>query len=119
GHLGSAASAAPRHAGAIEDPGRRRQAHRGEERRIGETTMATTYKIHPDIGVARAGTSDAFYLTPEEGGALPADPVTGKPITSFRDSTGNMLRQAQRFRVFASDDAHTSAAQRQHGAMRV
>ena len=78
--------------------------------------MATTYKIHPAIGVARAGTSDAFYLTPEAGGALPADPVTGKPITSFRDSSGNMLRQAQRFRVFAYDDANPGGVEVQAGA---
>lgn len=78
--------------------------------------MPTTYKIHPAIGVARAGTSAAFYLTPESGGALPTDPVTGQPIASFRDSSGNVLRQAQRFRVFAYDDANPSGAEVQVGA---
>jgi L-Lysine epsilon oxidase N-terminal/L-lysine epsilon oxidase C-terminal domain len=77
--------------------------------------MPTTYKIHPAIGVARAGTSAAFYLTPESGGALPTDPVTGQPVTSFRDASGNMLRQAQRFRVFAYDDANPGGVEVQAG----
>jgi hypothetical protein len=67
--------------------------------------MATTYKIHPAIGVARVGTSSSFYIAPESAGGLPTDPVSGQPVTSFRDGDGgNLLRQAQRFRVFAYDD---------------
>jgi hypothetical protein len=66
--------------------------------------MATTYKIHPAIGVARVGTSSSFYIAPESAGGLPTDPVSGQPVTSFRDASGNLLKQAQRFRVFAYDD---------------
>ncbi|MFP5246631.1 MAG: LodA/GoxA family CTQ-dependent oxidase, partial [Thermoanaerobaculia bacterium] len=65
--------------------------------------MATVYKIHPAIGVARVGTSDSFYIAPETPGGLPTDPVTGAPVTSFRDANGNLLKQAARFRVFAYD----------------
>jgi hypothetical protein len=68
--------------------------------------MATIYKIHPAIGVARIGTSSQFYIAPESGGALPTDPQTGQPVTSFRDTDGNLLKQAQRFRVFAYDDTN-------------
>ncbi len=68
--------------------------------------MATVYKIHPAIGVARIGTSSQFYIAPETGGGLPTDPNTGQPVTSFRDSDGCLLKQAQRFRVFSYDDTN-------------
>ena len=35
--------------------------------------MATVFKIHPAIGVARVGSSDAFYVAPETTGGLPTD----------------------------------------------
>jgi hypothetical protein len=65
--------------------------------------MSTIYKIHPSIGVARVGTSSSFCITPEKAGGLPTDPATGQPIAQFRDANGNLLKQAQRFRVFAYD----------------
>lgn len=68
--------------------------------------MATIYKIHPAIGVARIGTSSQFYIAPETGGGLPTDPDTGQPVSSFRDSDGHLLKQAQRFRVFSYDDTN-------------
>lgn len=68
--------------------------------------MATIYKIHPAIGVARIGTSSKFYIAPETSGGLPTDPVTGQPVTSFRDINGDLLKQAQRFRVFSYDDTN-------------
>ncbi|HEV8435387.1 MAG TPA: LodA/GoxA family CTQ-dependent oxidase [Thermoanaerobaculia bacterium] len=68
--------------------------------------MATIYKIHPAIGVARVGSSSEFYIAPETGGGLPTDPATGQPVTSFRDSAGDLLKQAQRFRVFSYDDTN-------------
>jgi hypothetical protein len=67
--------------------------------------MSITYKIHPAIGVARIGTSAQFYIAPETAGGLPTDPQSGQPVTSFRDAEGKLLKQAQRFRVFAYDDA--------------
>jgi hypothetical protein len=68
--------------------------------------MATIYKIHPAIGVARLGNSEQYYIGPEAGGALPTDPVTGQPVTSFRDADGNVLKQAARFRVYAYDSTN-------------
>ncbi|MEA2237858.1 MAG: hypothetical protein QOC81_2582 [Thermoanaerobaculia bacterium] len=65
--------------------------------------MSTIYKIHPAIGIARVGTSDDFCVTPEVSGGLPTDPGTGKAVTSLRDKDGNLLKQAQRFRVFSYD----------------
>lgn len=65
--------------------------------------MSTIYKIHPAIGIARVGTSAGFYVAPETPGGLPTDPTSGKPVTSLRDKDGNLLKQAQRFRVFAYD----------------
>jgi hypothetical protein len=56
--------------------------------------VATTFEIHPSIGVARVGdsqTADGFFIAPEPGAAPPA---------SFRDPAGNLLKQAARFRVF-------------------
>lgn len=67
--------------------------------------MATVYKIHPAIGIARLGNSDQFYIAPEEAGALPTDPKSHQPVTSFRDSRGRLLKQAARFRVFAYESA--------------
>ena len=72
--------------------------------------MTTLYKIHPSIGIARLGTSEDFYVAPETPGGLPTNPDTGQPVTSFRDAQGHLLKQAQRFRVFAYDDANPSAA---------
>src|SRR4051794_19448935 len=68
--------------------------------------MATIYKIHPAIGVARLGNSEQYYIGPEAGGALPTDPATGQPVTSFRDADGNVLKQAARFRVYAYDSTN-------------
>jgi len=53
--------------------------------------MATTYEVHPAIGIARVGPSQEFYVAPAPG----ADP----PQT-YRDAGGDLLRQAAHFRVF-------------------
>jgi L-lysine epsilon oxidase-like protein len=66
--------------------------------------VAPVYKIHPSIGIARLGNSDRFYIGPEAAGALPTDPSTGQPVSSFRDAQGRLLKQAARFRVFRYDD---------------
>jgi len=70
--------------------------------------MSTIYKIHPAVGVARIGTSSEFCIAPETPGGLPTNPITGQPVTSFRDANGNLLRQAARFRVFAYDSTNPS-----------
>ncbi|MDM0105523.1 LodA/GoxA family CTQ-dependent oxidase [Variovorax sp. J22R24] len=60
--------------------------------------MATTYRIHPAIGIARVGNSDEFFIGPERIGERP-DPSGG-----FKDSQCRVKRQAARFRIFAHHD---------------
>lgn len=58
--------------------------------------MATIYKIHPAIGVARVGNSpDDFFIGPERVGERP------EPSGGFKDSLCRVKRQAARFRIFA------------------
>jgi L-lysine epsilon oxidase-like protein len=54
--------------------------------------MATTYEIHPAIGIARVGSSREFFIGPEP---------DGQPPTRYRDDGGDLKRQAARFRIFA------------------
>ncbi len=56
--------------------------------------MALQYWIHPSIGVARLGDSDAHYLGPELPGRVPNE---GEP---YRDARGRVKRQGQRFRIY-------------------
>lgn len=68
--------------------------------------MATIYRIHPAIGVARLGNSTtAIMLAPEAPQELPTELVEGeeRPIETFRDAEGRIKREAARFRVFAYD----------------
>jgi hypothetical protein len=79
--------------------------------------MATKFKIHPAIGIARVGDSTTgFYLAPESAGALPiacdqngnttiGSDGTEAVVSSFKDGNGAVLRQGARFRVYAYDDA--------------
>ncbi len=64
--------------------------------------MSDSYKVYPSIGIARVGNSqDAFYVGPESAAALPTLP-DGKPFgpEDFRDGSGDLKRQAARFRVY-------------------
>jgi hypothetical protein len=62
--------------------------------------MATTYKIHPAIGIARVGNSpDEFFIGPERRGEEP------NPVGGFKDAQCRVTRQAARFRIFAHHDA--------------
>lgn len=63
-------------------------------RRRGPLAVPTTFEIHPAIGVARVGNSERAFLGPEPGLAAPA---------KYRDSSGRLLRQAARFRVFSCE----------------
>jgi hypothetical protein len=64
--------------------------------------MATVYKIHPMIGIARLGNSpDGFFIGPERPGEEP-DPGGG-----FKDAQCRVKRQAARFRIFAHHDDNT------------
>jgi hypothetical protein len=61
--------------------------------------MATVYRIHPAIGVARLGDSpDDFFIGPEHIGEQPA------PQGGFKDAQCRVKRQAARFRIFAQHD---------------
>ena len=78
--------------------------------------MATKFRIHPAIGIARLGNSpDKFYIAPDAGGDLPIHcDDNGNPavdahgnevrVTDFKDASGRILRQAARFRVFIYDE---------------
>lgn len=63
--------------------------------------MATVYRIHPAIGIARVGNSDEFFIGPERIGEHP-DPPGG-----FKDTQCRVKRQAARFRIFAHHDDGT------------
>lgn len=64
--------------------------------------MATVYKIHPAIGIARVGDSpDDFFIGPERIGEEP------NPPGGFKDAQCRVKRQAARFRIFAHNDDGT------------
>lgn len=64
--------------------------------------MATTYRIHPAIGIARVGNSPGdFFVGPERIGERP-DPPGG-----FKDPQCRVKRQAARFRILAHHDDGT------------
>jgi hypothetical protein len=61
--------------------------------------MATVYRIHPAIGIARVGNSPGeFFIGPERRGELP------EPPGGFKDAQCRVKRQAARFRIFAHHD---------------
>ena len=61
--------------------------------------MATVYKIHPAIGVARVGNSpEEFFIGPERVGDHP------NPPGGFKDAQCRVKRQAARFHIFAHHD---------------
>jgi hypothetical protein len=68
--------------------------------------MATVYKIHPAIGVARLGNHEtAFFVGPEGPGSLGVEidaDDTERPLAGYKKD-GGVKRQAARFRVFAYD----------------
>ena len=65
--------------------------------------MATVYKIHPAIGIARIGNSPhEFFVGPERVGEQP------NPSGGFKDGQCRVKRQAARFRIFAHHDDGTT-----------
>src|SRR5438105_4382340 len=72
--------------------------------------MATQYEIHPAIGIARLGDSEAdYFIGPEpavsekayaEQAQLVTNVARTPPPARYRDDDGRLLRQAVRFRVF-------------------
>ncbi|SHM68755.1 LodA/GoxA family CTQ-dependent oxidase [Cryptosporangium aurantiacum] len=66
--------------------------------------MATVYKIHPAIGVARVGNSpDEFFVGPERLRTFP------EPPGGYKDDQCRIKRQAARFRIYAHHDDGTVA----------
>ena len=68
--------------------------------------MATTYRIHPGIGIARVGDSDnRFFVGPEAPGvpAVLAQPG-GSSKGTYKDAAGHIKRQGARFRVYEYTD---------------
>jgi hypothetical protein len=63
--------------------------------------MATVYKIHPAIGIARIGNSSDFFIGPERVGERP------NPTDGFKDLQCRVKKQAARFRIFAHHDDGT------------
>lgn len=85
--------------------------------------MTTTLRIHPAIGVSRVGNASDYIIAPETSAGMPGpdgSAVSGglpiKPGTEnatitdkdLRDADGRLKPHAQRFRIFAYDDAPTS-----------
>jgi hypothetical protein len=80
--------------------------------------MATVYRIHPGIGIARLGNSpDQFLISADmpaalpiecdaEGNSLPLGAGYGEEqrATRFKDEEGRIKRQAARFGVWVYDD---------------
>jgi len=66
--------------------------------------MATKYRIHPAIGVARVGDSpDGFFIGPEAPGVAPTLKKPGDPPAQpgkYKDSQQRIKRQGARFRVY-------------------
>ncbi len=69
-------------------------------------------KVSPGIGIGRVGNSDEYFFGPETPGVIPSpDSFTipggtaGTEPGKYKDSSGHIKRQAQRFRVYgyASD----------------
>jgi hypothetical protein len=68
--------------------------HKSRPAREGERPE-TTYRIHPGVGIARAGDSEEdFFVGPEAPGWRPA------PDGGYKDAAGRVKRQAARFRIF-------------------
>jgi len=78
--------------------------------------MATKFRIHPAIGIARLGNSPtSFCISPDAAGVFPIEcDQDGNPIVTdgkevrvakFKDDKGRIRRQAARFRVFVYDAA--------------
>ncbi|MEP5155276.1 LodA/GoxA family CTQ-dependent oxidase [Planktotalea sp.] len=69
----------------------------------------SSIKIGPGIGMARVGNStltggEEYFIGPETPGVTPSPATTGTNGTQgYKDGTGALKRQAQRFRVFGYD----------------
>jgi L-lysine epsilon oxidase C-terminal domain/L-Lysine epsilon oxidase N-terminal len=62
----------------------------------------SNYKIHPSIGIARAGNCDEvkdYYLAPQKIGGLPLE-KDGSLVKKFKNSKGQIRRQAAHFQIY-------------------
>ncbi len=80
--------------------------------------MSSYFRVHPNINIARVGSSTEYYIAPETAAGEIVDPATGMfgglpikagtentPIEAndFRDANSQPRRQAARFRLYAYD----------------
>ncbi|MGM3309146.1 CTQ-dependent lysine 6-oxidase LodA [Anabaena sp. WFMT] len=71
--------------------------------------MSYTYSIYPSVGVARVGNSNTdFFLAPDKIGGLPIEcdaygNERQEPFSEFKDETGKVKRQGQKFRIYRKD----------------
>lgn len=70
----------------------------------------TSIKVAPGIGMGRVGNSDEYFIGPETPGVVPVPetfgevssaPASNPQSKGYKDQSGRVKRQAQRFRVFA------------------
>ncbi len=67
-------------------------------------TNVASIKVSPGIGIGRVGNSDEYFIGPETPGVVPSPTTTGpNGTTTYKDSTGAIKPQAQRFRVYGYD----------------
>lgn len=67
-------------------------------RRAPAGAAITQAVIFPAIGICRVGNSEQFFLAPEVPGLPP------RPEGGFKEGTGKIKKQVQRFRVYGFDD---------------
>ena len=71
---------------------------------------ASYIRVSPGIGMARVGNSDEYFIGPETPEVVPV-PDNGK----YKDNSGALKPQAQRFRVFAYDGSDKLIAEITNG----
>lgn len=76
----------------------------------------TSIKVAPGIGMGRVGNSDEYFIGPETPGVVPVPQTfgsvgsasqSGASDNGYKDQSGRIKRQAQRFRVFGYDQSGT------------
>jgi len=63
------------------------------------------YKIFPPIGVARLGSDDDFFISPETPGRGPIEETTGAPVTRFKNADHKRIRKQSWSRLVKPDTA--------------
>ena len=79
-------------------------------------------RVSPGIGMGRVGNSDEYFIGPETPGTIPSpdsffisDGCPGTAPGKYKDTSGAIKRQAQRFRVYGYLADGTYAGEIKHG----